>query len=68
MNKIVLLTATALGACLWGCGNPQTVTVTVTNPLDAERTGEMIEVPAAQVFQSLNLPDTAHIIVCNAQA
>ena len=68
MNKIVLLTSTALGACLWGCGNPQTVTVTVTNPLDAERTGEMIEVPAAQVFQSLNLPDTAHIIVCNAQA
>ena len=68
MNKIVLLTATALGACLWGCGNPQTVTVTVTNPLDAERTGEMIEVPAAQVFQSLNLPDTAHVIVCNAQA
>lgn len=66
-KKLILATALA-GICLCGCNHPQSVTITVANPLDAERTGEMIEVPAAQVFQSLNLPDTAHLIVCNGQA
>lgn len=68
MKKIVLLTATALGACLWGCGNPQSVTVTVTNPLDANRSGEMVEIPTAQIYQQLNLPDTAQIVIYDEQA
>lgn len=54
--------------CLWGCGNPQSVTVTVTNPLDAGRSGEMVEVSTAKIYQQLNLPDTAQIVIYNEQA
>lgn len=41
----------------------QTMTVTVTNPLALERTGEMIEVPMSDVVAKLKLTDTAQIIV-----
>lgn len=41
----------------------QTMTVTVTNPLALERTGEMIEVPMNDVVAKLKLTDTAQIIV-----
>lgn len=41
----------------------QAMTVTVTNPLALERTGEMIEVPMSDVVAKLKLTDTAQIIV-----
>lgn len=41
----------------------QTMTITVTNPLALERTGEMIEVPMNDVVAKLKLTDTAQIIV-----
>lgn len=41
----------------------QTMTVTVTNPLALERTGEMIEVPMSDVVAKFKLTDTAQIIV-----
>lgn len=41
----------------------QAMTVTVTNPLALERTGEMIEVPMSDVVAKLKLKDTAQIIV-----
>lgn len=41
----------------------QAMTVTVTNPLALERTGEMIEVPMNDVVAKLKLTDTAQIIV-----
>lgn len=39
------------------------MTVTVTNPLALERTGEMVEVPMSDVTAKLQLADTAQIVV-----
>ena len=41
----------------------QSMTVTVTNPLALERTGEMVEVPMSDVTAKLQLADTAQIVV-----
>lgn len=54
---------TGLASCT---GNNQSVTVTVTNPLASERSGEMVELPMSDVSAKLNLADTAQIVVLDA--
>ncbi len=68
MRKSVFFIAACAVACLYGCNDPQSVTVSVTNPIDRNRTGEMVEVPIAQVFEQLNLPDTAQVVIYDNKA
>ena len=64
MKKLFLLIA-AVCACL-ACTESKTVTVTVANPTDMQRDGEMVEVAMSEVTGKLNLADTAQIIVVDA--
>lgn len=50
----------------FACGDSKTVTVTVTNPLNMERSNEMIEVSMETVTNRLGLADTAQIVVLDA--
>lgn len=65
MKNLFLLCMTAF-FCL-ACNESKTVTVTVTNPLAMERSGEMVEVPMAEVSAKLNLADTAQVVVLDAE-
>ncbi|NDV57611.1 DUF4861 domain-containing protein [Bacteroides sp. 519] len=59
----LLITCIAFLSCQENAG----VTVTVTNPIDLERTNEMIEVSMADVAKSLNLPADGLVVVKDAQ-
>lgn len=63
MKKILMLFAIASLGFASCADSKQAMTVTVTNPLALERTGEMIEVPMNDVVAKLKLTDTAQIIV-----
>ena len=63
MKKIFILAAIALMGCASCADSKQSMTVTVTNPLALERTGEMVEVPMSDVTAKLQLADTAQIVV-----
>lgn len=62
MKKIlILITAVLLSfSCADG---KRSMTITVTNPLALERSGEMVEIPMSDVVDRLQLADTAQIIV-----
>lgn len=47
----------------FACGESKTVTVTVTNPLNMERSNEMVEVSMEAITNRLGLADTAQVIV-----
>lgn len=64
MKKLFFLIA-AVCVC-FACTESKTVTVTVTNPTDSQRDGEMVEVAMSEVTGKLNLADTAQIIVVDA--
>lgn len=52
--------------CFFACSESQTtLTVTVTNPLAIDRSGEMVELPMAEISDKLHLADTAQIVVLN---
>lgn len=63
MKKIFILAAIALMGSASCADSKQSMTVTVTNPLELERTGEMVEVPMSDVTAKLQLADTAQIVV-----
>ena len=63
MKKIFILAAIALMGFASCADSNQSMTVTVTNPLALERTGEMVEVPMSDVTAKLQLADTAQIVV-----
>ena len=63
MKKIFILAAIALMGSASCADSKQSMTVTVTNPLALERTGEMDEVPMSDVTAKLQLADTAQIVV-----
>ena len=63
MKKIFILAAIALMGFASFADSKQSMTVTVTNPLALERTGEMVEVPMSDVTAKLQLADTAQIVV-----
>ena len=65
MKKIILLIV-ATWMCFSCVDGKRTMTVTVTNPLGFERSGEMVEVPMSDIAAKLKLADTAQIIVLNA--
>lgn len=65
MKNLFLLCMAAF-FCL-ACNESKTVTVTVTNPLAMERSGEMVEVPMAEISAKLNLADTAQVVVLDAE-
>lgn len=50
-------------AVFGGCGHPQSVTVTVANPIESDRDKEMVEVSLSQICQQLDLADTAQLVV-----
>lgn len=65
-SKLILMCMAA-----WLCSACETgsksLTVTVSNPLDMERAGEMVEVPMGEVAARLNLADTSQIVVLDAE-
>lgn len=65
MKKLFFIIA-AICACV-GCTESKTVRVTVTNPTDLQRDGEMVEVAMSEVSGKLNLADTAQIVVLDAE-
>ncbi|ADV42789.1 DUF4861 domain-containing protein [Bacteroides helcogenes] len=65
MKKLLLLCMTVLFC--FACGESKTVTVTVTNPLGMERSGEMLELSMAEISNRLNLADTAQVIVLDGE-
>lgn len=67
MKKILFPLAVAMVIFSSCADKKQTMTVTVTNPLAFERTGEMVEVPMREVVAKLQLPDTAQIVVLDAE-
>ena len=65
MKKIITLFV-AFILCISCVEGKKAVTVTITNPLALERSGEMVEVAMSEVAAKLKLPDTAEIIVTDA--
>lgn len=63
MKNFLLLSVAAL-LCL-ACGDSKTLTVTVTNPLKLDRTGEMVELSMSDISDRLRLADTAQVVVLN---
>lgn len=63
MKKIFILFAVALAGLASCADSKQSMTVTVTNPLALDRSGEMVEVPMSEVTAKLQLADTAQIVV-----
>lgn len=59
-----LFTLSLAAILLASCGRQEgSVTLTVVNPSDMERAGELVEVPLAGLTRRLNLPDTARLVV-----
>lgn len=66
MKKLFLFSMAALFC--WSCAdNSTSLTVQVTNPLDMERSGEMVEVSMAEVSSRLKLADTAQVVVLDEE-
>ena len=65
MKKLLLLCLTALFC--FACSDSKTLTVTVTNPLSTDRSGEMVELSMAEVSNRLKLADTTQIVVLNVE-
>ena len=61
MKKILILVAAVLMGVASCADSKQAMTVTVTNPLALERTGEMVEVPMSDVVAKLKLADTTEL-------
>lgn len=64
MKKLFFLLAVM--AC-FACKESKTVSVTVSNPIDLPREGEMAEVSMSDISGRLQLADTAQIIVLDAE-
>ena len=65
MKKIVLSCLAA--SLLLACADNRPMTVVVSNPLDMERSGEMVEVSMDEIARRLQLADTAQIVVLDAE-
>ena len=66
MKKIFILPLAAFS--LLACQNNREVTVTVENLLETDRNGEMVEVSMEDISARLNLPDTAQLVVYDAES
>ena len=61
MKKILILVAAVLMGVASCADSKQAMTVTVTNPLALERTGEMVEVPMSDVVAKLSYIESASL-------
>ena len=64
--KKMILSCLAAGV-LMACADNRPMTVVVSNPLDMERSGEMVEVSMDEIARRLQLADTAQIVVLDAE-
>lgn len=62
------LFAVAAIVLLAGCSKSESITVTISNPLDMERSGEMVEVSVDDIYKQLNLADTAQFVIYDEKA
>lgn len=62
------LFAVAAIVLLAGCSKSESITVTISNPLDMERSGEMVEVSVDDIYRQLNLADTAQFVIYDEKA
>lgn len=65
MKKISFLLLVALFVV--ACNEPQTVTVTVTNPIAIDRNNEMVEVSMSELSDKMQLSATSEFVVLNAE-
>ena len=65
MKKMILSCLAA--SVLMACADNRPMTVVVSNPLDMERSGEMVEVSMDEITRRLQLADTAQIVVLDAE-
>ena len=65
MKKMILSCLAA--SVLMACADNRPMTVVVSNPLDMERSGEMVEVSMDEIARRLQLADTAQIVVLDAE-
>ena len=66
MKKIFMLPFAALS--LLACQSNPEIAVTVENTLGTERAGEIVEVSMEEISTRLNLPDTAQLVIYDAEA
>ena len=65
MKRGIILIAAAIQFILSGCGD--ILMVTVSNPLDADRHPELVEIPVAEVNVALGLADNDSFVVRNGK-
>lgn len=66
MKKILFMSMAAL--LCWACGTEKgELTVTVSNSLGFDRTGEMVELSMAEVSNDLKLSDTTRVVVLDQE-
>ena len=58
----------AFAAVFAACSQQEAVNVTISNPLNTERSGEMVEVSAKTIFDRLKLSDDASFVVYDENA
>lgn len=66
MKRNYLFISLLLSLCL-ACTEKRSLTVSVSNPLPMERTGEMVELSMDELAARLQLADTAQVIVTDAE-
>lgn len=65
MKRGIILIAAAIQFILSGCGD--ILTVTVSNPLEADRQTELVEIPVTEVYAALGLAEDDSFVVRNAK-
>ena len=65
MKRGIILFAAAIQFILSGCGD--ILTVTVSNPLEADRQTELVEIPVAEVTTALGLADDDPFVIRNGK-
>ena len=65
MKRGIILIAAAIQFILSGCGD--ILTVTVSNPLEADRQTELVEIPLTEVYAALGLAEDDSFVVRNGK-
>lgn len=65
MKRGIILIAAAIQFILSGCGD--ILTVTVSNPLEADRQTELVEIPVTEVYAALGLAEDDSFVVRNGK-
>ena len=65
MKRGIILIAAAIQFILSGCGD--ILTITVSNPLEADRQTELVEIPVTEVYAALGLAEDDSFVVRNGR-